>query len=357
MAAAGAGSAITGMRADVLVSDDLVSGQEQADSMGQLDKLWEWYLSDARTRLKPGGREVMIMTRWARRDPAGRILDLIESGDEDWTIIRLPMEAEEADPLGREYGDPLWPEWFTPMQVREAKRDPRRWSCLYQQRPLDESGAWVPSSAIEIVPKAPKVGPVVIGVDLALSVGKGDWSAMVACALDEQRNLIVLEVWRDRCAVQDLVERLFEWFDRWKPQIVDLDDDNASKVFRDLVRERGVLRGRAVPVRLVPMRGRDKETRAAPLRGAFLSDRVKIVTGRHDSDLRDEILSFPSGLHDDMIDALGLCARELVSKPAPRPPEEPRDTIKPRVVEKDGGLFLNHGLEDMWPDARGSDRI
>ncbi len=177
MVAAGAGSSITGLRAELLVSHDLVSGAEQADRPGQLGKPWQWYLSDARTRMKPRAIEIMIMTRWSQRDPAGHIVSMVEPGEEDWRVIRSPMLAGDDDPIGREPGEPLWPEWFTDRQLTAAQRDPRRWSCLYQQRPLDERGAWVSDDHIEFIDALPNLGDIVVGIDIALGMSKGDYSA------------------------------------------------------------------------------------------------------------------------------------------------------------------------------------
>ena len=47
----GAGSNIQGFRCNTIVADDLVSGYEVAGSLSQLDKLWNWYISEARARL------------------------------------------------------------------------------------------------------------------------------------------------------------------------------------------------------------------------------------------------------------------------------------------------------------------
>ena len=59
-------------------------------------------------------------------------------------------------------------------------------------------------------------------------------------------------------------------------------------------------------------RDRDKETRNATLRGMFLSARVKIYRPGVALDLHAEILSFPGCIHDDMVDALGLTAQQLI---------------------------------------------
>ena len=138
--AVGAGGAITSYRADIAIIDDPIKGREEADSATIKDKLREWYKSDFWTRLKPGAAVVLIMTRWADDDLAGWLLDEAKAGGEHWDVVSIPMEAGPADPLGRAPGERLWSDWFTEDMVREAKRDRRRWSALYQQTPAPDEG-------------------------------------------------------------------------------------------------------------------------------------------------------------------------------------------------------------------------
>jgi hypothetical protein len=109
--AAGVGGAIAGRRADLVVIDDPVRSREDADSELIRDKTWDWYKSDLYTRLKPGGRIVLIQTRWHEDDLAGRLLEDMAAGGDKWDVISLPALAESNDPLGRRPGEPLWPEW------------------------------------------------------------------------------------------------------------------------------------------------------------------------------------------------------------------------------------------------------
>jgi hypothetical protein len=61
-----------------------------------------------KTRLKPGGRIVLVSTRWHEDDLAGRLLAEAEKGGDKWTTVILPAIAEENDPLGRKAGEFLW---------------------------------------------------------------------------------------------------------------------------------------------------------------------------------------------------------------------------------------------------------
>jgi hypothetical protein len=66
--AAGVGGSITGRRADLGIIDDPVRGREDADSERSRETTWQWYVNDFLPRLKPGARQVLIMTRWHQDD-------------------------------------------------------------------------------------------------------------------------------------------------------------------------------------------------------------------------------------------------------------------------------------------------
>jgi len=139
--AAGVGGTITGRRGDLILIDDPVKSREEADSETIREKQWAWFRDDLQTRLKPGGAIVIIMTRWHEDDLAGRLLeDIKKHPGQRVKVLKIPMEAGLDDPLGREPGETLWPEWFTPEMVAIAKREPRTWSALYQQEPRPIGG-------------------------------------------------------------------------------------------------------------------------------------------------------------------------------------------------------------------------
>src|ERR1700674_4765858 len=62
--AAGMGSAIAGRRADLGLIDDPIKTRQEADSDRIRQSQWDWYINDFLTRLKPGGRQILIQTRW-----------------------------------------------------------------------------------------------------------------------------------------------------------------------------------------------------------------------------------------------------------------------------------------------------
>jgi predicted phage terminase large subunit-like protein len=360
--AAGVGSAIVGLRSNLNVLDDPVRNFEEAMSESQLSKQASWYFSEFRSRLIPGGAELVITTRWSRNDIAGIILRLAEKGEEEWEVIRLPMLADrEDDPIGRALGEPLWPQWFTDSQIRENQRDPLRWQAMYQQTPLNQSGSWVPMENVLYEDTAPEKLTIVIAMDLALSVGKGDFTVFVVCGIDETRRIHVLEVIRERSMPDETVYRLFSLHNKYPDlSMVLIEDDPQSKVFMRLFYEIARREGRPVPLRPITIGSRDKETRAAAIRGFFLQNAVRIVCGSWNGTLAQEISEFPAGDHDDQIDCLGMIGRALATMSAPIPtPMQNRPTFEGAVVmrayELPDGRVVHHphtraSLEDMFQD-------
>lgn len=321
--AAGVGSGILGFRADLGIIDDPVSGFEQAQSITQLKKIHEWYETDFVTRLKPKAKVVLICQRLARNDLAGYMIDRnVTKETKRQKILRLKMEAAEDDPLGREIGERLWPDWFTQDMVEDAKRDEFKWKTLYQQEPPADEGSWVSSDEIQFRP-SPVNPEVVYGMsDLALSVNTGDYTVHLAVAVDSNGDWDIIDAKRKRCDPSNSADDLISFCQTYSPREWLIDDDNASKVFGNLVATRARELGVSVPWKPMPMRGQDKETRAAPLRGQFKRRKIYMPADAPFTKwLVPELLMFPNALGqgvDDGVDALGLMGRRMLmlSRPA-----------------------------------------
>ena len=311
--AAGSGSAIAGFRGDIGLIDDPVKGKESVQSESARQKLWEWYLFDFRPRLKPHAFQVLIMTRWHEDDLAARLL---ESEGEEWCVISLPMIAEDVnDPLGRQIGELLWPEWFTADMVREAQKDPALWLSLYQQRPTAEQGtywkrAWLfPVPAIQ-VPRAAHL-KIYGGSDYAVTKGGGDWTVHAVLGLDAQDRPWLLDLWRGRTASDVWVAAWCELVKWWKPMTWGEERGQIISGVGPWL-EREALARKAFTERIQFVSRLDKGVRAQAIRG-YIANR-----GLHYDEnlperaaLEAELLAFPAGKNDDIHDALGLVGQLL----------------------------------------------
>lgn len=139
------GASQTGVtRADgLLYCDDLCSGIEEALSKIRLDKLWQKYTTDLKTR-KKGGRngrtvkELHIATRWSVWDVIGR-LQKQYSGDPRCEFIAYP----DIDPVTGEsnweyeYGVGFDRQYFEDI---EQTLDPITYKCLFKNEPIEREG-------------------------------------------------------------------------------------------------------------------------------------------------------------------------------------------------------------------------
>jgi predicted phage terminase large subunit-like protein len=138
-------SGITGNPANLLIIDDPIKTREEADSKTHRDKVWDEWLNSFKSRLSAGAKVIVIMTPWHEDDLRARIM----ATETCVKRLRIPVEAEENDPLGRSPGDALCPEigkdnkWlaqFKASYMACAEGGARAWSALYQCNPRTEGG-------------------------------------------------------------------------------------------------------------------------------------------------------------------------------------------------------------------------
>lgn len=65
----------TGFGASLMIIDDLIKNAEEAHNELVKEKHWSWFTDTMLSRLEEGGKLIVIMTRWATDDLAGRVLE------------------------------------------------------------------------------------------------------------------------------------------------------------------------------------------------------------------------------------------------------------------------------------------
>jgi len=142
MMTAGVGGQITGRGFDLGIIDDPYKNWVDAMSPVYRNMVWQWWQSTFRTRAEPGASIIILMTRWHHEDLVSRLLAQDAEGTgENWRVIEMPALAKEDDHLGRDEGQPLWPERYDEEALEVMKRtfSEEVWLSLYQQTPLSES--------------------------------------------------------------------------------------------------------------------------------------------------------------------------------------------------------------------------
>ena len=355
--AAGVGGAILGFRAQLGIIDDPIKDFEQAQSLVQLKKIHDWYETSFLTRLRPDAKIVTICQRLSPNDVAGHMINRnAEQVTRRQRTLILKMECDDptSDPLQRQLGERLWPEWFSQMMVDDAKRDEFKWKTLYQQSPPSDDGSWVSAEELKIVDIVPSNDLLqhYIVSDLALSVNSGDYSTHIVAGVDAGRNVYIVDAWRDRCDPNVTADKHLELTQTYKPLEALIDDDNASKVYVQLLASKARAASIPIPYKALPIRGQDKETRAAALRGMFKRGLIHFKRAEWNRWLVKELLTFPNALGqgvDDGVDALSLMGRRLLQIATPTL------TVVPRKYPTQADMTLDELFDDM--PKTGTERI
>jgi len=309
--AVGVGAGITGQGGHLIIIDDPVKNREEANSETYREKVWQWYTDDLYTRLEPDATVILIMTRWHEDDLAGRIL---ASDDADqWTVISLPAEAEENDPLGREVGAALCPDRYDLTALNGIKRVlGHSYYSLYQQRPAPPEGGMFKRQWFEIVSAAPRDAQRVRAWDRAGTEGAGDYTVGLLMAKDKQGGYFVEDVVRGQW--DDLQ------CDKIIKQVTEMDAARYGDVTSWFEQEPGSSGKQVARITIRALAGHvvkaerstgDKTTRAQPYAAQCGAENVKLVKGAWNFAYLNELASFPYGTHDDQVDTSSLAFNKL----------------------------------------------
>lgn len=369
---AGVGGSITGKGAHVLIIDDPVKDADEADSETIRERNWDWYGSTARTRLAPGGGILVIQTRWHDDDLSGKLIhqmreDLNEVEEElqearaqgadektlakieakreeveQWDIISLPALAESEewfDPYTgqivhekrnddcrflRHTEDALHPARFDELSLRKMRRTmaKRHWSALMQQNPVPDDGDIFTKDSFRTLAHRPRLTNhhVYIAWDLAIGQKQqNDWTVGLVGALDQNGFLIVYDMIRVK--TNELAKLIFD----------------TSVLYKEHLQQLGLERGQ-IQMSVMPSLLRlfdenkfypsfneelkpvtDKVARARVAQG--MAQHGKILLPQDQPWVETflaELLRFPNGLHDDIVDALSWLCRMVEGVPPPR---------------------------------------
>jgi len=305
--AIGVGGAVTGKGADVLIIDDPHSEQEgQSGDPSVFDRVYEYYTSGPRQRLQPGGSIVIVMTRWHKRDLTGQILKAQESraGVDDWEVIEFPAILPSGKSLWQEFWD------IKELEKLKAELPVSKWSAQYQQDPTSEEGAIVKREWWKNweYNQPPPCEFIIQSWDTAfLKTQRADFSACTTWGVfyNESEgtgvvepNVILLDAFKDRMEFPELKKKAFDHWKEWQPDAFIVEGKAAGMPLIFELRQMGI------PVsEYTPSRGNDKIARVNAVADLFASGIVWAPEKRFSEEVIEEFAAFPSGEHDDLVDA------------------------------------------------------
>lgn len=128
------GGTATGFGCSLMIIDDLIKNSEEAFNENVLEKQWDWFTQTMLSRLEEGGKTIIIMTRWASGDLAGRALK--HYAEEGKKVKHITMKAVQKN------GSMLCDEILSHRSYLSKARamGPEIASANYQQEPIDLKG-------------------------------------------------------------------------------------------------------------------------------------------------------------------------------------------------------------------------
>lgn len=314
----GLGSIKPGARLDILFADDMVGMKENATAV-QRQKASETYWQVVDPMLVPKAKRWYIGTRWHEDD---FYAELIKKN-----VPHYQRRAIEEDAV-------LWPEMYTVADMEQKKMELGTpiFMLQFQNDVTSMGGNIFRYDNFQRVDRVPE-GSRRLGVDLASSASqRSDYTAAVEIVVDDQHNIYIIGSWKSR-----LQEGHRAWltgidgqgnldYDSgpralWPQRLVglkgldpELDDArffesvNIEAVQHQSTFVREILSTTTLPAR--PIRpDRDKVTRSRALAARYEAGKVFHVNNAPGiDDLEMQLLAFPNGSHDDVVDALVYAA-------------------------------------------------
>jgi predicted phage terminase large subunit-like protein len=313
--AIGAGGNIAGRGADLLILDDIHSEQDYIRSLGgdtsAFDDAFEWYQTGPRQRLQPGGRIVHLATRWHMRDLTGQLIKRMTSNQslDQWKLIEFPALLPETD-------NPLWPEYWSAEELYATREElsVQQWSAQYLQNPISETAAIIKRDWWRIWEdkSPPKCEFIIQGWDTAFEIKEtSDYSACVDWGVFYMEgesgyvtaNIILLDAYRERLEFPDLKKKAYERYQSRQPDALIIEAKASGLPLIQEMRKTGIPLQSYTPVRGSIANPNNKVARVHSVAALFQSGVVWRPETRWAEEVEEEFAAFPSGDHDDYIDA------------------------------------------------------
>ena len=235
------GASLTGATRceQILTADDLVSGIEEAMSMERLDKLWQAYTNDLKSRKKLGCKELHLATRWSVHDPIGR-LERMYGDNPRFKCLVIPALNEKGESnFNYKYGVGFDTQYFEDMR---ENLDDCSFRALFMNEPIEREGLLYDESELRRYYELPEEEPEVI-IAVCDTKDKGTDYCVQIVGYKYGDNYYIDDVICDN-SLPDVVDaRLVECLLRNNVQMANFESNNAGgRVAKDVqqaVKERG----------------------------------------------------------------------------------------------------------------------
>tara|TARA_R100000234_G_scaffold111153_1_gene83986 strand:+ start:1738 stop:3141 length:1404 start_codon:yes stop_codon:yes gene_type:complete len=330
MVSVGIGGSLTGKRLDLLIVDDAFKNYEDSMSSSQRDKVWNWLMTVAFTRLSKNAPIIIIGTRWHADDHIGRLINQSKDpAKPQFDLISFPAiavedEYDEEGLIWRHAGEPLCPELHPLDRLMEMKSQMSsfQWDALYQQDPSNPEGSfWSPGlfGDNEIFHEWPKTMQYFVGA-LDPSTGgdtkKGDYPAVSFLGTAGTGHFFTETIMK-RLPPSSMCSVIADKFAEIKsstgmyPQAFGVERQGYSQLYAHALQKTFSERGIQTPLVPVDHQSINKALRIQRLDPYITGRDIKFKSNLETSLCLQQLKDFPGGKHDDGPDSLEMAFRVL----------------------------------------------
>lgn len=286
-------------RPDLVILDDL-ENSELVESKDRRDKLERWFNAEVLPSLAKVSKVVYVGTILHEDALLKKVLEKYDG----WTT-KFYQAIQN--------GQSIWPERLSIEELKKIQLEYKnrglehQFFAEYMNEPMDDSIREFKREYFKYFKdhECPTNLRVITHVDLAISKkATADETVVFTIGIAPDMSIYQMEYRNERFDLFETIEAIFDHIDKYSPDLLVIENVAYQEALLQLLKKEMQLRNKFV--RIEPVHSSvDKNQR---IRGLLPYYRMGRIYHRAEScqALEDQLLAFPRGKHDDIIDALSL---------------------------------------------------
>jgi predicted phage terminase large subunit-like protein len=307
-------SKLAGTGADLLIIDDANRDIEEIANPVRREKLYQWFMSEAFSRLSPTGKCCCIQSTRHPDDLPGRLLRSNEElpPEQHWKQIRFPAIDDN--------NKPLWPERYSLDKLNQIKKEYEvsgfnyLWESLFQQNPIAfESLEWpldyMPNYYSNTPDERIRFRLMALDPSMGRPDHSGDFPALIYVIITTDGHVYIEDASMTIAPIDQIEDLAVMWHNKYTPDAFIIETNG----FQELVSANIQRKCPTAPIYKHDSR-ENKEVRIRMgLTPILAQHRLHLKDIPANKIIWQQLREFPSGLHDDGPDVINL-ACDLCNK-------------------------------------------
>lgn len=337
--AIGFGGSMTGKGFHLIIIDDPIKNNEEAESQNFRDKQIVFYQATLYTRLYKDAAIVLIQTRWHLDDLAGRLQEEEKNGGDHWEVLNIPAVAEQDETyevkgkiIERKAGNVIEEKLFSKEEILQKKNvlGSFYFSALYQGQPVSSENQEFRKENFKYI----ELDEVLkmntrrfMTIDTAISKkASGDFTGVTLNFVNRENKWHIM-TWKLKISPQELMDFIFKTWKQYNVEQIGIEKTIYLMAVKPYFDEEMRKRNLFPYVTELSHNQINKEVRIRSLLPYYESGSVYHIRGHIDG-LEEQLLTFPKARWDDVIDSLSY-QTQVVKKPYQDDGEKKVHVFKP----------------------------